>query len=407
VELNMVDVDNPPFKIVGTVTQTAFKKSDIVATSSVAADRSHYNGTTLIPTNYVGPGPGFVTGTFTVILPARQPFYSVTGAFDTPDDFFDPGSPNDFQNGDAVKFRDSSGNLPPELNEVDTYTVINKTGDAFQVQDSTLTLVTFAGPGNGEVILDPDNRQTEGFQPGDYPQGYGFGTATVTKAGVVSFVGTLADGTPVTASSTLSQNDEAALYAQLYSKLGFFSGLAVFNSSNPETDLTADGVKWMRPFIGTSHYFPYGWPEVLRGELLGARYDATGSVVKRADNSVLPADTDSIGDELAPPNLDTGNAQLTFGAGQLEDTLNKLVSISGTNVVTKVPDNDPTFSLIITGTTGAFTGTLTHTDDTVPAFKGIIYQKGSMAGGYGHFLTKQPVPINFTGESGFVELIGF
>jgi hypothetical protein len=42
----------------------------------------------------------------------------------------------------------------------------------------------------------------------------------------------------------------------------------------------------------------------------------------------------------------------------------------------------------------------------VPAFKGMIYQKGPNAGAYGFFLTKQPVPIDYTGVSGGVSLIG-
>src|SRR5881397_3720019 len=71
-------------------------------------------------------------------------------------------------------------------------------------------------------------------------------------------------------------------------------------------------------------------------------------------------------------------------------------------VIVKVPDNDLTFTITINRTTGAVTGTFTHTDDSVPAFGGIIYQKGPNAGGYGYFMTKQPVPIDYTGESGAV-----
>lgn len=42
----------------------------------------------------------------------------------------------------------------------------------------------------------------------------------------------------------------------------------------------------------------------------------------------------------------------------------------------------------------------------LPEFKGILYPRGSRAGGYGYFLSKQPKPIDYTGESGNVLLIG-
>ena len=57
-------------------------------------------------------------------------------------------------------------------------------------------------------------------------------------------------------------------------------------------------------------------------------------------------------------------------------------------------------------TTGAISGTFTHTDDSVLTFKGIILQKGALAGGIGFFQTRQPVPIDYTGETGMVNLQG-
>jgi hypothetical protein len=51
-------------------------------------------------------------------------------------------------------------------------------------------------------------------------------------------------------------------------------------------------------------------------------------------------------------------------------------------------------------------GTFDHTDDTKPADNAIIFQKGPNAGARGYFLTKQPVPIDYTGKSGKVEVIG-
>ena len=89
------------------------------------------------------------------------------------------------------------------------------------------------------------------------------------------------------------------------------------------------------------------------------------------------------------------------------------VNISTTNVVTKVPASDTSFTLTLTAGTGLFSGTFVHENDQgvpVPlttAYEGVIYQKGHDAGGYGFFLTRKPTPIDYTGESGAVNLYGF
>ena len=131
-------------------------------------------------------------------------------------------------------------------------------------------------------------------------------------------------------------------------------------------------------------------------DLLGAKYTAgTTQSSLKAPNGV----------NLQAADAD-GNAMLSFTEGQLTETLNKTANVSTTDAVTKAPDNDPTFSLMITRASGALSGSLTHTSDSVVTFKGTIYQKGPNAGAHGFFLTKQLVPIDYTGESGRVKVFG-
>ncbi len=161
---------------------------------------------------------------------------------------------------------------------------------------------------------------------------------------------------------------------------------------------------WGRPFMGTSHHYPYGWPEVLLSDFKGAKFIVTSgeSVLKAPDG----ADAGAVGDTLKDASVN-GNAMLIFTDGQLSEPLKKVANIPATDGVSgKVPDNDSTFSLTVTRATGALSGTLVHTDDTSVTFKGTIYQKGADAGGYGYFLTKQPTVIDYTGESGGFTLIG-
>jgi hypothetical protein len=233
----------------------------------------------------------------------------------------------------------------------------------------------------------------------DYAQGSGVGTIRVTKAGAVTLVATLADGTAVTATSTLSEDLRAGLFAQLYSAKGFISAPLKLDSARADSDLSAEAgsaVLWSRPFNGTSHYYPHGWAEVIEVSILGAKYAATSgeSVLKMANETVLP-----------PPDAD-GNAVLTFSNGLLSDALSKFANLSATDAVTKVPASDPSFTMTVNRLTGMVTGTFVHTNDSVCNYSAIILQKGPEAGAQGYFLTRQPVTIDFTGESGGVKLIG-
>ncbi|OAI56769.1 hypothetical protein AYO49_03650 [Verrucomicrobiaceae bacterium SCGC AG-212-N21] len=244
----------------------------------------------------------------------------------------------------------------------------------------------------------PD-RIAQVFTAEDYPQGDGVGTLRVTKAGLVTLTATLADGTPVTASSTLSSDLRTALFAQLYSLKGFLSAPIQLDRTQTDSDLKAQPGKpvlWSRPFISTSHYYPFGWAETLEVDLLGAKYGAT------SNQSMLKAPH---GAPLQTADAD-GNVTLAFSQGQLASDLVKFANLSTSDVVTKVPGNDLTFTMSVNRTTGAITGTFSHTDDTKPAYNAIIFQKGPHAGAHGYFLTKQPVPIDYIGESGRVLILG-
>jgi hypothetical protein len=233
----------------------------------------------------------------------------------------------------------------------------------------------------------------------DYPKGDGLGTIRVTKAGAVTLAGTLADGTVVTATSTLSQDLRAALFVSLYSAKGFLSAPLQLDAAQADSDLkSAAGlaVLWSRPYIGTSHYYPHGWPETLEVGLVGARYVVTAgqSVLKAANGAPLQA-----------PDAD-GNTALELSNGQLAPALVKSANLSTGDVVTKVPANDASFTMSVNRTSGVVSGTFRHTDNTTCNYSGVILQKGPEAGARGFFLTKQPTPINFTGESGSVKVIG-
>jgi hypothetical protein len=229
--------------------------------------------------------------------------------------------------------------------------------------------------------------QPAGYTKADYPQGDGYATITVTKAGVVALTGALADGKALTASAPLSKNNQWPLFVQLYDNRGAISGQVSLDGTSTDSDISAAGVRWFRPFMDVQHY-PFGWPEGVRVELLAARYIATPA------QSVLP--------NLVTPS---GLAHLDFSDGLLAAPLSKRVSISTADLVSKVPLTDTSFTMSLMRASGRVNGTFTHGDGTKPAFHGIIYQKGIHAGGYGYFLSTTPKVKNYKGESGVVRLL--
>lgn len=238
----------------------------------------------------------------------------------------------------------------------------------------------------------------------DFPQGYGYATITLTKTGLLTFTGTLSDGTtPVTMSSSLSENGECYLFAQLYNKLGFLSSTFFLDDTDPDSDMSCDSSLWLKPYQDIQHY-PYGWPEVVNLSIEAARYVVTSgkSVITAPDDSVIPADVDGLADLLPGTG---GSAR--FALELLSPEMNggavvaKYININGTDTVTKVNTADASFSVGIARTTGLVTGSFTNPDDNrKPSFKGLVYQKGATPGVYGFFLTPTPTPITYDGFGG-------
>ena len=242
--------------------------------------------------------------------------------------------------------------------------------------------------------------QPTGFTKADYPQGDGFGTVSITKAGTMTFAGRLADGSAVSAAVPLARHPAAPeitfpLFARPYA-LGFISATVVLDSASTEGELGlgGDSLQWSRPFMNTQ-YYPYGWPEIIVTGFAGAKYAAeTGKSVLKGLN----------GSDLVAANAN-GNTTLDVEQGLLAMPFIRDINLSGTDAVTKLDAKDKSFTLAITRGTGQFTGTFIHADASNPAFQGIIYQKGTLAGGHGYFLTTPPRVKDYTGQSGVVRLI--
>ena len=191
------------------------------------------------------------------------------------------------------------------------------------------------------------------------PGGHSPGTLTV-KAGAISFIGSLADGTPVTQKVPLSQDGSWPFFQTLYAKGGSMLGWIDF-TSRMEDDLHGD-LSWIKPGFTKSPLYTNGF--AYRATASGSRYrPSTG-----------PLD----------PVLDFTNATLGFTGGNLiEAFTNQVVLINATKLL-NLSSNKLTFTL--TKANGSFSGTVTdpnalNSRKTSP-YKGVVHQKGSYGAGF-------------------------
>ena len=252
------------------------------------------------------------------------------------------------------------------------------------------TLLNSASSGSYNFVIPAKDQVDSGGDPVDthtYPQGYGFGSFTLSNLGTVTFSGTLADGTAFSGTSNVAWGNEIPLYALLTTpgastKNGVLTGTLYLSPFSSDTDVVGTNLLWIRPASAVALYTS-GWPNGIKVDLAGTKYNKakTASAVL-----VTPA-----------KNISLGNAYLQFNDGKLVANSDpELVSISYTafnidgNTVTKNSATDFTTTLSC-ATGGAFVGTFTPNWSspaaTKPAFKGILLDKGANHAGFGFFLS--------------------
>jgi hypothetical protein len=81
---------------------------------------------------------------------------------------------------------------------------------------------------------------------------------TLSKAGVLTLVGTLTDGSKVTASADLLESGRMALHELLDAKAGSLAAALVWSESTP--GFMSTSALWFKP-VTNAGAFPFGWPE--------------------------------------------------------------------------------------------------------------------------------------------------
>lgn len=191
------------------------------------------------------------------------------------------------------------------------------------------------------------------------PAGYGYGTVKVASSGMTVFAGTLADGTKVSQSVSISKNGEWPLYASLYGGQGSLLSWVTF-ANQAMHDLSGT-LSWIKLPVVNARYYAGGFTNVIMAS--GSTYTAPAS-----PNDLII-------------NVPTGI--ISFSGGNLNPSFFNSISLSTGNHVTDESGNKLTMAFSLNN--GLYRGSVVDPGSgKTMSFGGAVYQKIGM--GYGSLL---------------------
>jgi hypothetical protein len=242
---------------------------------------------------------------------------------------------------------------------------------------------SFLGPNNTDATYSIAfvKGTNASYTADQYPQGSGVGYYKLTKAGMLTLVGTLPDGTAVTNTSTLSGANTWRLFVALYGSKGVLAGNVALVTGDAFSDIQGYSTVWIRPVLDAQHY-PAGWPLGIIVDTVGAKLNVSSSA------SIVP------GLPLS------GAANLSISDGALNPSPQaRSATISAADLVTNA-SSDTGFTMKIDRKTGLYSGTFTHSDGTKVSYQGVIVNKNAVNPCVGFFLTTSPKVKDYTGQGG-------
>lgn len=189
------------------------------------------------------------------------------------------------------------------------------------------------------------------------PQGYGFGTLKIDATGRAKFSGTLADGTAVSESTTISQDGEWPFFASLYRGQGIIWANMTIDTSRANDDIHGP-LTWIKA-AQSATYYPGGF---------------TNNVTCTASLYVKPAAGTRI--------IDLSDATVTFTGGDLSAGFADSITISTDNKVSVHGTDKLTMSFTLP--TGLLKGAAVSPDGQTCSYRAAVFQKVNRA--YGYFL---------------------
>lgn len=190
------------------------------------------------------------------------------------------------------------------------------------------------------------------------PHGDGWGTVAVDKTGRIVFAGSLADGTRITQTATLSKEGYWALYVPLYGGQGsVLSWITIADMSG--SDLSGN-LSWIKPKLPAARFYPDGFN-------FGTTASGSHYTSPAARQNVLTLSSATV-------SLD--------GGGLSSNVMNHIMMGPGNRVTNQSPNK---LTLRFAPSTGTFAGRVVDpaTQKSI-GFSGVVLQRMNV--GIGYFL---------------------
>jgi hypothetical protein len=183
------------------------------------------------------------------------------------------------------------------------------------------------------------------------PGGNGYGAVVVNESGILSFSGTLGDGTPVTATSVVSSEGQWPFYAAAYGGKGSILGWLTFTNDGTISGQTG----WFKQPVAAARLYPRGFTNIA--EVIGSEYHYTNYV----------------------PLLGLNGGLLAMTNGNLPQCITNQIELGQFNLATNACGDILRFNTI----SGFFNGSVRNPETGNPIFvNGIVLQKQNLGAGY-------------------------
>jgi len=225
---------------------------------------------------------------------------------------------------------------------------------ALEADRATFSSVKDPFPQAGKFTLIFGNTNSGAQSPG----GDGYGTVSVTAAGLVSLSGVLSDNTSVAPGAvSVSKNGRWPLYIPLYGKFGSLEGWIEFTNEG-SSSFTGSNAMWFRTNADGKLY-PGGFTNSLA--IIGSTFDP---------NNIS-----------ALTNL--SNLQVTLSGGNLPDAVSNSVALSSRGKFILDGAGISGLTLSLSPSTGVIKGSFTDpvTQASAP-IKGVVFQEQTNAAGF-------------------------
>jgi len=204
--------------------------------------------------------------------------------------------------------------------------------------------------GKYTLLIPADTLSTDG------PFGDGYGSVSVSTKGSLTFKGSLADGTKVSQKVPISKNGDWPLYLNLYKGKGMLLSRVVFDTNQPDTDLSGLMNWFKRPQV--AKYFPGGFTN--ESTIVGSLFTKPSATV---------------------PLLNLTAAVVGLTNGNLTADIANNVTLDAAGKVTNLDPNKLKVSL--SKSSGLMSGSVTPlAGGKAVKFKGAVLQKQARAAGY-------------------------